>query len=52
MRDTNQIKILGNQLGIRGKLENAYKDATKEPFSYIVLDVSPSSDSSYRKFPK
>ena len=47
MRDTNQIKILGNQLGIRGKLENAYKDATKEPFSYIVLDVSPSSDSSY-----
>ena len=47
MRDTIQIKILGNQLGIRNKLENAYKDATKDLFSYIVVDMSPSSDSNY-----
>ena len=47
MRDTNQIKVLGNQLGIRTKLENVYKDATKEPFSYVLIDISPSSDSNY-----
>ena len=47
MRDTNQIRILDNQLRIRTKLENAYKNATKESFSYIVLDILPSSDSNY-----
>ena len=47
MRDINQIKVLGNQLGIRTKLENAYSDATQELFSYILLDLSPSSNSNY-----
>ena len=47
MRDSNQIKVLGNQLGIRTKLENAYNDATQELFSYILLDLSPSSNSNY-----
>ena len=47
LRDTNQVKVLGNQLGIRRKLENAYKDATEESFSYILVDLSPSSNSNY-----
>ena len=47
IRDTNQIKVLGNQLGIKNKLENAYKDVIQESYSYLVLDLCPSSDSNY-----
>ena len=47
IRDTNQIKVLGNQLGIKKKLENAYKDVIQESYSYLVLDLCPSSDSNY-----
>ena len=46
-RDINQIKILGNQLGIGKKLIQAYSDATSEPFSYILINLSPQSNSSY-----
>ena len=45
-RDINQIKILGNQLGIGKKLIQAYSYATSEPFSYILIDLSPHSNSS------
>ena len=46
-RDINQVKYLGNQLGIGNKLTQAYSDATSEPFSYILIDLSPQSNSSY-----
>ena len=45
--DYNQIKYLGNQMGIGKKLTEAYLDATAEPFSYLLIDLSPLSDSSY-----
>ena len=47
IRDYNQIKYLGNQMGIGKKLTEAYLDATAEPFSYLLIDLSPLSDSSY-----
>ena len=46
-RDMNQIKLLGNQLGIGKELHQAYSDATTEPFSYILIDLSPQSNRSY-----
>ena len=48
-RDKNQIKILGNQLGIKEKLEKAYNMATERPYSYLMVDLSPQSDSQYVK---
>ena len=47
IRDTNQIKVLGSQLGIKNKLENAYKDVIQDSYSYLVVDLCPSSDSNY-----
>ena len=46
-RDKNQIKILGNQLGIKEKLERAYNMATERPYSYLMVDLSPRSESQY-----
>ena len=46
-RDKNQIKILGNQLGIRDKIVEAYSTATERPFSYLLIDLSPRSESDY-----
>ena len=46
-RDINQIKVLGNQLGIGTKLLQAYSDATSQPYSYILIDLSPQSNNSY-----
>ena len=47
IRDYNQIKYLANQMGIGKKLTDAYLDATAEPFSYLLIDLSPLSDCSY-----
>ena len=46
-RDKNQIKILGNQLGIKEKLERAYNMATERTYSYLMVDLSPRSESQY-----
>ena len=46
-RDKNQIKILGNQLGIRNKIVEAYSLATERPFSYLVIDLSPRTESDH-----
>ena len=46
-RDCQQIRYLGTQLGIRKKLSSAYEDATTLPFSYLLIDISPKSDSTY-----
>ena len=46
-RDVHQIRHLGLQLGICKKLLEAYRDATASPFSYLLIDLAPASDSSY-----
>ena len=46
-RDCQQIRYLGTQLGIRKKLISAYEDATSLPFSYLSIDLSPKSESTY-----
>ena len=43
-RDINQVKILGHQLGISNLLLEAYFDATEDPFSYLLIDISPKSN--------
>ena len=45
--DCQQIRYLGTQLGIRKKLTSAYEDATLLPFSYLLIDLSPKSESTY-----
>ena len=46
-RDVHQIRHLGSQLDICKKLLEAYRDATASPFSYLLIDLAPASDSSY-----
>ena len=46
-RDTQQIRLLGRQLGIQKKLVSAYMDATETPFGYLLIDLSPGSNDSY-----
>ena len=46
-RDKYQIKVLGNQIGIKQKLEEAYNLATERPYSYLLLDLSPQCESDY-----
>ena len=46
-RDINQIKILGNQLGLSNLLLESYFDATKDPFTYLLIDISPTSNRNF-----
>ena len=46
-RDKNIIKILGTQIGLGKELENVYLDATNEPYGYIMIDLTPSGNSTY-----
>ena len=46
-RDINQIKVLSNQLGLKKSLISSYLDATSVPYSYLLIDLSPMSDSTY-----
>ena len=46
-RDSQQIRYLGTQLGIRKKLMSVYEDATLLPFSYLMNDLSPKSEITY-----
>ena len=46
-RDKNIIKILGTQIGLGKELENVYLDETNEAYGYILIDLTPSSDSTY-----
>ena len=49
-RDASQITTLGRQLfpGRSRFLVEAYADATKEPYGYLVVDTSPHADDKYR----
>ena len=46
-RDTQQIKLLGRQIGMPKKLLHVYLDASKEPFGYLLIDLSPGNNDSY-----
>ena len=46
-RDKNIIKILSTQIGLGKELENVYLDATNEAYGYIMIDLTPSGDSTY-----
>ena len=54
-RDTQQIKLLGRQIGIQKKLSDVYLDATETPFGYLLIDLSPVINDIYmlktRNFP-
>ncbi len=49
-RDTSQIQALGRQVfpGQSRGVWEAYKDATHEPYGYLVLDLSPQAEESHR----
>ena len=47
-RNTQQVALLGCQLGMGKTLQEAYKDATSKPFGYLVVDLSPKGEESYR----
>jgi hypothetical protein len=50
VRDTSQISTLGRQIypGKSGILVEAYRDATKQQFGYLVVDMSPYGEDKYR----
>ena len=43
LRDIHQIQLLGRQTGMNHMLTEAYQDCMKEPFGYLVIDLSPHS---------
>ena len=47
-RNTQQVALLGRQLGMGSALKSAYLDATSKPYGYLVVDLSPKSDEKYR----
>ena len=47
-RNTQQVALLGRQLGMGSDLKSAYLDATSKPYGYLVVDLSPKSDEKYR----
>ena len=50
MRNASQISCFARQLypNRRGMLEEIYEDVMQVPFSYLVVDMSPGADDSYR----
>ena len=49
-RDVSQLQCLARQafLGKSAFLLEAYKDATSQPYGYLVLDFSPGAEEAYR----
>lgn len=47
-RGVTQIRILAQQIGQTRALMSAYKDATRDKFSYLLVDLSPMSDDFHR----
>jgi len=50
IRLTQQVSILGNQIfpGKSKKFLEIFKDATKNPFSYLLVDLHPASNDEFR----
>ena len=46
-RSQSQLRILESQTGIKN-ICYAYNDVMKQPFSYLVIDMSPFADETYR----
>ena len=47
-RNIQQVALLGRQLGMGKLLKEAYCDATSLLFGYLVMDLSPKGNESYR----
>ena len=47
-RDIGQMTSFGRQLGQTELLKEAYADATSKPYGYLVVDLNPHSDETYR----
>jgi hypothetical protein len=49
-RDASQVSVLARQMypGKSKFVVEAYKDATKNPFGYLLIDLRPETDESYR----
>ena len=47
IRNLQQIGILGKQIN-NSKLVNVFKQVTKDPYSYLLIDLHPSSNDKYR----
>jgi hypothetical protein len=49
-RDANQVSVLARQMypGRSKFVVEAYKDATKNPYGYLLIDLRPETDESYR----
>ena len=47
-RNAQQMALIDCQLGIGKTLEKAYKNATNKPFGYLIVDLSPKGDETYR----
>lgn len=47
-RGMTQVRMLGHQIGQTKILMEAYKDATREKYSYLLIDLSPTSDDAHR----
>ncbi|MCG8429823.1 MAG: hypothetical protein MJA29_01430, partial [Candidatus Omnitrophica bacterium] len=48
MRGLDQIKKLGQQLGMSKWMEDIYQDCLSKPYAYLVVDLSPTSDDRFR----
>lgn len=49
-RDAGQISVLARQMhpGKSKFVVDAYEDATKEPYGYLLIDLRPETDDRYR----
>ena len=49
-RDAGQVATLARQMypGKGNFVVEAYKDATKEPYGYLLIDLKPETDENYR----
>jgi hypothetical protein len=49
-RDANQVSVLARQMypGMSNFVVETYKDATKNPYGYLLIDLQPETDESYR----
>lgn len=47
-RDRSQLDVLGRQMKRTKALEEAYNDATKEPYGYLVVDFRQDSNDHHR----
>ena len=47
-RDVHQIQLFGRQIGMPHTLVEAYQDCMNEPYAYLIVDLSPHSQSSYK----